>query len=101
MTPDLIASSYRGSLSHHILSMPLKNPMSFETAILMVSDEFSRAVKARKCGYEPGECHWYYKNFVQWISDKGWHIELTGDEFELFSQAGLQFKTAAPPIEFD
>ncbi len=51
----------------------------------MMRSEYQKAIKARKIGYEPGESGWYYSNFLKWISEKGWHIELTGDEFELFS----------------
>lgn len=80
--PDIIAKDYRGALLAHILAMPPKQPISFEAAALLASKKFSEAAREHRMGYALGECHWYYKNFVTWISNLGYHIELTGDEFE-------------------
>lgn len=53
----------------------------------MASQKSSEAFDAHRLGYEPGECNWYFKNFVEWISSLGYHIELTGDEFEPYIKA--------------
>jgi hypothetical protein len=53
----------------------------------MASKMFSKAVHSCRIGNKPEECHWYYQHFVEWISAQGYHIELTGDEFELWLDA--------------
>jgi hypothetical protein len=80
--PDIIAMAYRGALLERILAMPKKEPISFESAALMASDKSSEAFDVHRMGYEPGGCNWYFNSFVEWISSLGYHIELTGDEFE-------------------
>jgi hypothetical protein len=50
----------------------------------MASGKHFEAFDAHRMGYQPGECNWYFKNFVEWVSSLGYHIELTGDEFELY-----------------
>ena len=62
--------------------MKTKTPISFEDAVNLAHDEFFRASDAGRFGRDPGQCDWYYENFIDWISDQGYHIELTGDEFE-------------------
>ena len=62
--------------------MPQGKPISFEKAANLVCDKFMEAFDARRIGIEPGECIWYYQNFVEWISSLGYHIEISGDEFE-------------------
>ena len=85
--PSLIARAYRGTLIDTILSMPSKKSISFEAAVNLACDQFHKAADLRKFGYEPGQCFWYHENFVQWISEQGFHIELTGDEFEALALA--------------
>jgi hypothetical protein len=85
--PDIIARDYRGELLAKILSMPEKEPISFESAALMLSNKATEAFKAHRLGYLPGEYNWYFKNFVEWISSLGYHIELTGDEFAPYLKA--------------
>jgi hypothetical protein len=85
--PDIIANDYRGELLANILAMPAKEPISFESAALMASNKSSEAFDAHRMGHEPGECNWYFDHFVEWISSLGYHIELTGDEFELYLRA--------------
>lgn len=80
--PTALDHCCRGQLLSDILAMEKKQPISFEKAALMVGKEFDNAVKAGRFGRKPGQCHWYTRNFVKWISDQGYHIELTGDEFE-------------------
>lgn len=80
--PDLIAKSYRGTLVTEIISMPLRNPIAFEKAVNLIDMKIKEACKASKIGHNPGEYFWYHKNFVQCISDMGFHIELSGEEFE-------------------
>jgi hypothetical protein len=38
-------------------------------------------------GFKPGECHWYFDHFVEWVSSLGYQIELAGDEFEPYPVA--------------
>ena len=80
--PYLISISYSGTLLNEILSMPSGKPISFEQAVNLTCDKFYEPFGARRIGKEPGECNWYYKNFVAWISSLGYQIEITGDEFE-------------------
>jgi hypothetical protein len=80
--PQLLESAYNGELIFKIASMPLKTAITFETAVNLTRREFNRALDAGHYGQNPGQAHWYYKNFVQWISDLGYSIYLTGDEFE-------------------
>lgn len=80
--PDIIANRYRGTLLERILNMAPKHPISFELAAKLAGKRFFEASRAHRFGYEQGECHWYFNNFVEWISEQGYHIDLTGDEFE-------------------
>jgi hypothetical protein len=80
--PNYVSGVYRGTLLSAILAMPRKKPISFQTAAVLAYDESVKAFLARRIGNKPGECNWFYNNFVQWISEQGYHIELTGDEFE-------------------
>lgn len=72
----------RGGLLTQILQMPQKKPILFDEAINLLSDKEMELFGSGKVGHEPGQYFWYSDNFVQWISDMGYHIELTGDEFE-------------------
>lgn len=78
----LLSGYYRGTLLSEILSMPIQKPISFEEAAGLTHAAFLKAFTSRRIGHASGQTHWYFKNFVQWISDQGYHIELTGDEFE-------------------
>jgi hypothetical protein len=62
--------------------MEPKKPLSFEQAARLTEEKFFEANDARRVGYEPGQCFWYLDHFLEWISGLGYHIELTGDEFE-------------------
>lgn len=83
--PRLIDSAYRSQLLYEIISMAPKTPISFEDAANLMWSQFTRATDAGQIGSEPGQSHWYYRNFVKWIADQGYSIELTGDEFETAS----------------
>lgn len=80
--PESISIHYRGTLLTKILSMPPKQPISFSDAIHLVAEKQIEALKAGRGGPEHGHLSWYTNNFVEWISELGYHIELTGDEFE-------------------
>lgn len=62
--------------------MPKRKPISYDDAINIFSDKMHEAFKAKDYGIRPGQCGWYPSNFVEYISDLGYHIELTGDEIE-------------------
>lgn len=84
-----IASSidirYQGALLSCIVAMPKRHPISFADAIRLLSDKQTEAFDARLFGVQPGEYSWYGDHFVEWISSLGFHIELTGDEFESYT----------------
>lgn len=79
--PDLIAISYRGDLVDKIWAMPRKTPMTYEQAATMVGERFLLEISKGNIGGEKGQSHWFHRNFVEFISAEGYHIELTGDEF--------------------
>ena len=62
--------------------MKQQKPLSLESAIQSLLDHEEGAMKAGRKGLEPGHALWYQCNFIEWISSLGYHIELTGDEFE-------------------
>lgn len=80
---DRISEVYRGRLFDAIQSMPRKTPITFERAVRLTNDAGREAFNQMRLGINRGQCSWYHMNFVEWISDLGYHIELTGDEFEL------------------
>jgi hypothetical protein len=53
-------------------------PISFEKAISLVNERWQQAHRAKR----RDTINWLQQNFVEWISSQGYHIELTGDEFE-------------------
>ena len=79
-----IDQSYKGNLLSKILEMPEKKPISYEEAVRIFSIRTREAFEARDLGSKPGQYQWYFKNFVRYITDLGYHIELTGDELEPF-----------------
>ncbi len=76
-SPDIISRDYKGLLLEAILNMKPKDPISFERAIKLNTEKQIEAMKA----LDAKKVNWYYENFVQFISDSGFHIDLTGDEF--------------------
>jgi hypothetical protein len=85
--PDFIEVCNKGLLIGRILTMKLKKPIQFEQAARMAEKKFFAAKRARRLGYAHGQCFWYLEHFVEWISDLGYHIELTGDEFEPYQMS--------------
>ncbi len=83
--PDVLDTRYRGTLLAKILAMPTKNAIPFDHAIRMVSAKLGEAFNAKQFGYEPGHYNWYLSYFIEWLSDEGYHIELSGDEFESYA----------------
>lgn len=79
--PSLIAIAYRGELVDKILAMPRKSSIPYARAVAMVGERFMQELKAGNAGGERGQSHWFHRNFVEFISEQGYHIELTGDEF--------------------
>ena len=79
---DLIDLYNRGTLLTCILQMEKKTALGFEQATLMAHEEYKQAFLASRIGSSPGESFWYLNHFVEWISSLGYHIEITGDEFE-------------------
>ncbi len=77
--PKIIDSDCGHTLLASALAMPKKTPIRFEEAVRKLDGELN----IENIGHEPGQYQWLLKNFVSWISDKGFHIELTGDEFDL------------------
>jgi len=80
--PFIINRMYRCELLSRVLGMPKKNPIDFDEAIQMVMDKFCNSEN----GHGRGQNLWYLKNFVEWISELGYHIELTGEEFSVVGQ---------------
>ena len=76
--PFYIDRKYRGTLLSNIFAMPMKTPLQFDDAVRMAAEKFCGS----EIGHNRGENLWYIENFVQWISELGFHIELTGNEFE-------------------
>ncbi len=81
--PDILDSSSGWTMLGRIFQMEPKVPITFTEAASMAQQRFQEALIDRRLGYAPGHCHWYARNFISWISGLGYHIELTGDEFEL------------------
>ncbi len=87
--PEIVDISYRGTLLSHILRMQKKTPISFENAMLKLIDMHREKFDAGLFGDNPGQYGWYDLNFISWISSLGFHIELTGDEFETYALTDL------------
>jgi hypothetical protein len=77
--------NYRGTLLSRILAMEIKTAISLEEAIQLMKKQEESARSAGRKGAEPGHLCWFSYNFVEWISSLGFHIELTGDEFESYT----------------
>jgi hypothetical protein len=80
--PMMIDVRLRRTLLSRILAMPSQNPISLERAAQLLFEALGNAIKSGRIGHEPDNYHWYYTNFIDWISSQGYHIELTGEEFE-------------------
>lgn len=60
--------------------MEPKKPITFAEAINLVGEKWLEEFWITRTKNE----EWYFKNFVNWISSLGFHIEITGDEFEMY-----------------
>jgi len=87
--PDIIDNACRRTLIARILSMEKKTPLTFEKAVHMAKKTSREAFFEGRMGTDTGQSFWYLSNFVDWISSLGYHIELTGDEFELVTPSSL------------
>ena len=85
--PDIIDEAYRRTLIASILSMEKKAPIHFDEAVRLADKTSREAFFEGRMGTDAHQSFWYFSNFVDWISSLGYHIELTGDEFELISTA--------------
>lgn len=65
--------------------MPKKELITFDDAVRLLNAKQSECFNAGSFGDSPGQYGWYDLHFVSWISSLGYHIELTGDEFESYS----------------
>jgi len=73
---------YQGNLLLNIVRMPDKKPLSFESALEILECKLAECFSAGNIGHKPGQYNWYLEHFIEYISDLGYHIELTGDEIE-------------------
>lgn len=67
--------------------MKKRTPISLEAAIHVLVENEQAARAAGRKGTDPGHLFWYAYHFVEWISELGYHIDLTGDEFEAISMS--------------
>jgi hypothetical protein len=75
-------------LLQQIRSMPRKRPISVQAAWRMMLLEVHRQMALRNNEPTvPGHSNWILSNRVLWISQQGYHVELTGNEFEILDQA--------------
>lgn len=71
-------------LLRQILRMPKGKPISYEEACRMVQAEGHVQIKAGNNEAEVrGSSNWLTQHWVEWLSQKGFHIELTGEEFDI------------------
>jgi hypothetical protein len=73
---------YSGTLLSRILAMERKTPIALEAAIHLLVENEHAARAAGRTGTDPGHLFWYAYHFIEWIAEIGYHIELTGEEFE-------------------
>jgi hypothetical protein len=84
---DLLDHYDRGHLIARILKMDRKEALDFVQAACLAQEKFQAARQNGHFGHKPGECFWYLEHFVEWIASLGYHIELTGDEFEPYEMS--------------
>ncbi len=76
--------NYRGTLLSRILAMQKQTPIALNEAVsLMVKHEHAASAAGRK-GADVGHVFWYSFHFIEWLETIGYHIELTGDEFDAY-----------------
>jgi hypothetical protein len=67
-----------GKELQQILAMPKKKPIGYGIAITMFWHSVCDFLDEGNVDDAPAP-----SSFVQWVSDQGYHIELTGDEYEI------------------
>ncbi len=80
-----IDGNYRGTLLSRILKMKKQNPILLEEAIQLMIDSETEAKNSGQNHCEFGGVLYFSFNFIEWLSRIGYHVELTGDEFELYA----------------
>lgn len=70
-------------LLHQVMTMPKKKPISMQDACMMASFENCRLYRFNTPERLDPRSLGFMNRWVQWISEQGYHIELTGDEFEI------------------
>ncbi len=83
--PVILDLTYCGKLLSKILAMPKQRSISFADAISLLTVAQREPFNTGRFGDAPGHYRWYVINFVDWISSQGYHIEMTGDEFESYA----------------
>lgn len=73
-------------LLHRLQNQPRQSSLSYQDACRMVRQEVFRQMDLRN--NDPnvqGSSHWVSSNWPEWLSAQGYHVELTGEEFEILS----------------
>ena len=76
-------------LLHKIMAMPRKRPLSLQDACMKASIENRRLYQERVQDRVSADFLNCIDRWVDWISQQGFHIELTGDEFEIDRESDL------------
>ena len=66
-------------LLYQITQMPKARPISMQDALMLASLEDERLYRTAE---NSSEHQTFWDRWVDWVSLSGFHIELTGDEFE-------------------
>lgn len=75
-------------LLQQIRQMPRKRPLTLQAAWRLMLQEVHRQIGLGNNEPEvPGHSNWIMANEVRWLSEQGFHVELTGDEFEIMDQS--------------
>ena len=67
-------------LLYQINQMPKAKPISMQDALMIASLEDERLYRTAE---DSPEHKTFWDRWVLWVSYRGFHIELTGDEFEI------------------
>ncbi len=67
-----------------VLNMDKKTPISFNDAAMMCWNHYRFLNKTKS--YKIGAEFFQFGDWCKFISDQGFHIELTGDEFEIIHE---------------
>lgn len=83
--PGIYAPPFLPNHSHQLLFMqiqvmPKKKPITMQEACVLISLEHASIYSLETDNFEKS-IHFYH-HWVQWLSDQGCHIELSGNEFD-------------------